>query len=226
MNEIHGWDPAWESVFQQHEWGKYPPEFIIRFVARNFYAKPGRSEVRLLDLGCGPGACTWFMAREGFSVSGIDGSPTAIDRAGKRLQSEGLTADLRVGDFTILPWGADSFDAVIDCASLCHNSWQAARKAVSEVCRVLKPSGLLISSAFTDRAWGIGTGPALEMGGFHHVTEGPLAGKGYSRFLAQTQIRELYAPLMVINVEIASYTMQEMARLVELWLITCQKKAP
>jgi len=218
-----GWDPIWEEIYRKQEWGKYPPEYVIRFIARNFYHAADRRSVRLLDLGCGPGACTWFMAREGFDVAGIDGSSTAIDRARKRFKDQTLSADLRVGDFTTLPWKNEQFDAVIDCATLCHNSWQAARRAVVEVHRVLKPGGVFISSAFTDRTWGFGTGPCLEPGSYSHVTEGPMVGKGLSRFLPRTQIKPLYDPLEVTNVELSSHTMENMFRLVEMWLVTCRK---
>jgi 2-polyprenyl-3-methyl-5-hydroxy-6-metoxy-1,4-benzoquinol methylase len=103
-------DPIWEEKFQTEEWGKYPPERVIRFVARNFYASPDRQAIRLLDAGYGPGACTWYMAREGFRVAGIDGSPTAIKRANERLRTEGLSADLQVGDYVVLPWPDEFFD--------------------------------------------------------------------------------------------------------------------
>ena len=99
------WDPVWEEVFRAQEWGKYPPEYVIRFVARSFYGAPDRKAVRLLDLGCGPGACTWYMAREGFSAAGIDGSETAICRCAERLRNERLAADLKVGDYVVLHVG-------------------------------------------------------------------------------------------------------------------------
>ena len=31
------WNNVWEQVFSSQEWGKYPGEDVIRFVARNFY---------------------------------------------------------------------------------------------------------------------------------------------------------------------------------------------
>src|SRR5271155_1362805 len=95
--ETGTWDPIWEDIFRSRSWGKYPPEHVIRFIALSFSGAVDRSKVRLLEIGFGPGANVWFMAREGFSVSGIDGSPTAIQRAQERLASEGLAADLRVG---------------------------------------------------------------------------------------------------------------------------------
>ncbi|MEI9897627.1 MAG: hypothetical protein WDN28_28155 [Chthoniobacter sp.] len=56
MSTLPSWDPVWERLFREQEWGKYPPEHVIRFVARNFYKAPDRKQVRLLDLGGGTGA--------------------------------------------------------------------------------------------------------------------------------------------------------------------------
>jgi len=50
------WDLVWKEIFSSREWGKYPPEHVIRFVARNFYRAPDRKQVYLLEVGCGPGA--------------------------------------------------------------------------------------------------------------------------------------------------------------------------
>src|ERR1019366_5194304 len=83
--ETQGWDPVWEQIFSTREWGKYPPEHVVRFVAGNFYRVPDRKEMCLLEVGCGPGANIWFMAREGFTVSRIDGSATSIKQGDGRL---------------------------------------------------------------------------------------------------------------------------------------------
>src|SRR5438105_645758 len=91
------WDPVWEDIFKSQPWGRYPGEDLIRFVARNFYKAPSRSSVRILEVGCGPGANLWYMAREGFSVFGIDGAPTALELARLRLDREvpGWSGELR-----------------------------------------------------------------------------------------------------------------------------------
>ena len=40
------------------EWGQYPTEHVIRFIARNYYNRE-RMNTRILDFGCGGGAHTW-----------------------------------------------------------------------------------------------------------------------------------------------------------------------
>lgn len=61
---------------------------MIRFIARNFYKVNNRESIKILEVGCGPGANLWYMNREGFTVYGIDGSETAIKKAEKRLKED------------------------------------------------------------------------------------------------------------------------------------------
>lgn len=120
---MNSWDSNWEKIFKAQEWGKYPSENLIQFVARNFYKK-NRAEVKLLEVGCGTGANIWYMSREGFNVSGIDGSDTAIKIAQERMKNENLNARLIVGDIISLPFDNMEFDAIIDNECLYSNNEQ------------------------------------------------------------------------------------------------------
>jgi len=219
------WDPAWDQIFTSREWGKYPPEHVIRFVASNFYRARDRGKVRLLEIGCGPGANIWFMAREGFAVSGIDGSAIAIQQAQQRLSREGLSADLRAGDYATLPWPDASFDAVVENVSLYCNPWAYIQRALTEVKRVLKPNAPFLSSFFTDRTWGYGTGTMVEPDGFVDPTEGPLGGAGFCLFLRRERIPELFRDFTDVAVERISRTAEGERHLVEQFVITCRKPA-
>ena len=94
------WDNSWENLFKKRDWGKYPNEELIKFIARYFYRVSDRAKVKILELGCGPGANIWYLAREKFNVHGIDGSKTAIKKCIKRLNEEVFhwKGKIQVGD--------------------------------------------------------------------------------------------------------------------------------
>ncbi len=207
------WDPVWEEIFARRDWGKYPPEHVVRFIAQNFGRAPDHGEIRILEIGCGPGANVWFMAREGFQVFGIDGSPTAIEKARRRLAEEGRSADLRVGDFTELPWPDTCFDGVVENVSLYANPWTGIQRALREVHRVLKPDAPFLSSFFSDRTWGYGCGEMVESDGFVKITEGPLVGAGFSFFLRRARVPELFGDFACVNIERISRTLDSESHL-------------
>lgn len=140
------WDPVWEKVFSDQEWGKYPPEDFIRFIARNFYNVENRKEIKILEVGCGPGANLWFLAREGFEISGIDGSQTAITQAGSRLNTEcpNWRGALTVGDISVLPYPNDCFDAVVDIECVYCNTYATSKQIYCEMARVVRGGGSFI----------------------------------------------------------------------------------
>ncbi len=219
------WDPIWDKIFSTLEWGKYPPEYVIRFVAQRWYKRADRSAVRLLDLGSGPGACTWYMAREGFSVSAIDGSAVGVQRLKDRLQAENLRADARAGDFVSLPWPDSTFEGAVDNVSLCANTYHACMETVAEVHRVLKPGGWFLSANFTPRTWGYGKGTEIEPNTFTDITEGPLRDRGRALFMDRGQVDSLFCPFAEVCVDTLAWTMEAMKHTVELWIVTARKAA-
>lgn len=217
-------DPVWEEIFRTQAWGKYPGEDLIRFVARNFYQVPDRSAVKILEVGCGPGANLWYIAREGFSVYGMDGSLSAIEQARKRLDDEcaGWRGELKVGDIISLDFADDMFDAVIDNEAVYANSLENSSKIYSELARVCKPGGKLFCRTFATGSWGDGTGVAAG----HHAWipgEGPLEGKGYSRFTEYSEIWDLLSGFEIREVELLTRTAENCSREVREWLIVGEK---
>jgi len=101
-------------------------------------------DVRVLDVGCGPG--TWLLefAQWGAkprNIAGIDLELARIARAIERLPE----ADIRVGDAQILPWPNESFDVVTQFTVFTSilDGCVKARMA-SEMRRVLRPGGLIL----------------------------------------------------------------------------------
>jgi SAM-dependent methyltransferase len=69
---------------------------------------PGRA----LDVGCGGGADTIWLARNGWTVAAIDNSDAASIRARKAAYLAGATVGWVRGDAQQIPFAACSFDLV------------------------------------------------------------------------------------------------------------------
>jgi SAM-dependent methyltransferase len=219
------WDPVWERIFRSREqWGYYPPEELIRFMARHYYQVADRSRVRVLEVGCGPGAGpAWYVAREGFSYTGIDGSATAIDKARRRFSAEGLAGEFVVGSGESLPWADGAFDCVIDVACLQHNDEAAARAMIGEIHRVLIPGGRHFSLTTRAGCWGDGTGAKVDSSSYRDVSEGPFAGMGVVRFSTKEQLRQLYVPFAELQLEYSVRSLDGEQHLISNWILTCRK---
>ncbi|MFT9494666.1 class I SAM-dependent methyltransferase [Anaerosolibacter sp.] len=195
-------DAIWEEIHQECEWGKYPSEEIIRFVARNYY-KRNRNEVSILDVGCGTGAVSWFLAREGFSVFGFDGSETAIKKAKERMQLEAVEADLIVCDAANLPYADNAMDAAIDSAVIYANCISGIKAILKECYRVLKEGGKLFSTGlFQVGMTGYGTGEKLEENTYREITEGSLTHRGTVHFFERQEISDLWKEAGFKNIKI------------------------
>jgi SAM-dependent methyltransferase len=218
------WDNIWEQVFRTQPWGKYPSEDVIRFVARNFYKVPDRSSVKILEVGCGPGANLWYIAKERFAAYGIDGSTSAIAACRQRLDVEvpGWQGELAEGDVCSLPYSDNCFDAVIDIECIYANLYDDARRIYQEVRRVLKPNGKLLSKMFSSGSAGDGTGSKIGHNAWL-VAEGPLAGKGTSRFTGESEIDGLLSPLMVISIDRVSRSEGNRSCEIVEWVVIAEK---
>jgi len=140
---------------------RYPNEELCRFMGRNYFgiAKDQRKSVRILEVGSGSGANLWMIAREGFDAYGLDLSQESLKLCKDMLSMYGVSADLRLGDMTDLPYDSSSFDAIVDVfSSYCLNESEHA-KFLGKVAGALKPGGLFFSytmskasDAFKDHA--------------------------------------------------------------------------
>jgi ubiquinone/menaquinone biosynthesis C-methylase UbiE len=196
----------WNRIFAERRWGQYPPEELVRFIARTFPDAEQRRASRALEVGCGPGANLWYLAREGFRIAGIDGSAIAIDLAEKRLRAESLRAplahaDLKVGNFAKLPWPDAAFDLVIDIEAIYANPMAVIRSAIAEVKRVLKPSGWFFAKMFGPKTTGAASGKKLEVRTTATPTKGPLASTGVTHVFTASEIRKELAGFSQLNLD-------------------------
>ena len=100
------------------------------------------------DLGCGPGAHALALARRGYDVVGVDGSPRMVEVARARAERDGVDATFDVHDVSgPLPFGDASLGGVLAILVLQHLAQPAA--FIAEIRRGLRPGGHLLIIAPT-----------------------------------------------------------------------------
>ena len=132
--EISGWEDRYRSGKRSAEDLTAPPTPLLMETAKHL--KPGRA----LDLACGSGRNALWLAEQGWSVTAVDGAPTAIEILRKRASERGLNvesvvADLENGRYSIPP---STFDLVSICYYLQRDLFEPAKEGV-------KPGGVLVA---------------------------------------------------------------------------------
>jgi SAM-dependent methyltransferase len=96
----------------------------------------------VVDVGCGTGRLEPYLAARGLSPSGIDLSPEMIRVA--RRDRPGFAFD--IADLRELPFGDASVAGVVCWYSLMYLAPSDRPAAFSELARVLKPAGYLVTA--------------------------------------------------------------------------------
>ncbi len=155
-SEIMDWDGAYreEGEFEgPPPWniGEPQPEFAALIEAGKF-----RSDV--LDAGCGFAELSLALAAQGYTVVGIDLTPTAVAAATRAAAERGLTtasfAQADITDFTGYPTGsAGRFSTVVD-STLFHSLPVEGRDGyVSSVHRAAAPGASYFVLVFAKGAF-------------------------------------------------------------------------
>jgi len=99
-----------------------------------------------LELGCGAGNIALSMASRGFSAFGVDVVPEAIQWARDKAVEAGAAARFEAANLAHMPMFQDGqFDVIFDGDCFHMITGRAREACFREVCRVLKPQGLLIA---------------------------------------------------------------------------------
>jgi SAM-dependent methyltransferase len=184
--------PAWERIYGQGEQlNRYPWDIVVSFIFSNAPAHKPRKETSVLEVGFGAGSNLWFAAREGFQVAGVEGSASAVEYARRRFDEEGLSGDLRVGDFRTLPFSDESFDLAIDRGSLTCVGRRDASRAVAEIRRTLRKGGSFLFNPYSSVHSSAYTGEPGSDGLVERITGGALAGVGPVCFYDRADLEEV-----------------------------------
>lgn len=129
----------WDARYSEHDRAMWSGRPNGRLVVEVTDVAVGRA----LDVGCGEGADAIWLARRGWTVTGIDVSDVAVARARAAAERVGVAIEWVCGDALQTPFPAGSFDLV----SLQYPALPkaAGKGAVRRLLDAVRPGGLLLA---------------------------------------------------------------------------------
>jgi len=148
-----GYGVIYDFVFE-----RFPPyrslqREVIALLESAVPEAANRRDVRVLDIGCGPGNWSFALAEAGFTVVGVDPYETLLDLAREKRRATRLpNLAFRHVDLTRTDaFREESFDQIVNVHSLYVHPDPASLLRTAH--RVLKPGGHAVFVNFTRRIW-------------------------------------------------------------------------
>lgn len=139
---------GWERGYAGHEeggslWG----DDVIPVMEPAVKELRARDVRTVIDIGCGDGRNLLRLCKAGFVCTGVDISPTALERAGNHLRSQNQSAFLVEASLTKLPFAAESVEAIT--AFDVFGQVPDSTTAIMEFARILQAGSVIILNAFS-----------------------------------------------------------------------------
>lgn len=147
----HGYADRYEEVYRQGGlyWEPPAPNDVLVSVLADLGIRSGR----VIDLGCGEGRDSIYLASRGFDVLGVDVSPAALRKARVRADAENVPVRFLERDVTTLRGLPDDhFDLAINmgCLHMMPDPVSRARH-LRRVLDVLRPGGTFVLAHCRER---------------------------------------------------------------------------
>lgn len=169
-------------------WTKIKPSKRLRVLIETGKIKPCKT----IDMGCGEGFYSVYLAKRGFEVTGIDISDRAINYAKENAIKYGVKIKFLAMDMADLSGLNEKFDFVLEW-SVMHGIPPAERaKYVKDVAKLLNKNGTYLSVCFNEQSpeWG---------GSGRKIRDTPAGMKVYHS--SQDELRKLFNPIFYIDEE-------------------------
>ena len=134
------WNNAYISGEYKNHWHYSNPSQELATMLAAGIVRKGSA----LDLGCGAGVETMFLAENGFRASGIDVSDKAIELARSSAKRRRLRIDFQTGTVLDLPYPDKEFVFLNDRGCLHNLEIDEWADYAFEVARVAKPSAYFL----------------------------------------------------------------------------------
>lgn len=136
MIESKPW--KWEIVDKDDKYWNSPAQEVY-YLCEKWKEKGFKS---LLDIGCGLGRNSLYLAKNSFELSGFDLSERSVELTLEKAKKQGIKLNkFVVADMLEFPFEDESFDALLAFNVISHTDLEGFNKILSEIKRVLRPGG-------------------------------------------------------------------------------------
>jgi 2-polyprenyl-3-methyl-5-hydroxy-6-metoxy-1,4-benzoquinol methylase len=139
----------WDIIYQKNplntlgwELGK-PRPILVKILQKGLITKG-----KALDICCGAGTNSIYLAKKGFQVTGIDISSIALQYALEKTREENLLIDLIKSSFVNLSFRGEIFDFIFDMGCFHHVAIDDRPSFIRGVYQVMKKKRIIFNNLF------------------------------------------------------------------------------
>jgi len=136
---LNFWERAWAPL--KTPYTQMPDLAYLNEIPAYLKARHAK---RILDLGCGSGWLSIFLAREKFAVTGVDVATQALNLAKLWAEQEQLEITFDVYDIAKMPYSEGSFDAIVANSIFEHFTLELATETMERLKTLLVPGGAFV----------------------------------------------------------------------------------
>ena len=191
-----GWQKLWQDPDIAKQWRERPPLPEVVTMAE-LLLQEGRR--RVLDIGCGVGRHTIYLASRGFEVTATDNAPAAVSACRRNLQETRLQAQVLEVEMTEIPFPDDYFDGVVAAQVIHHTDVATLTRIISLIHQKLAAGGWFVWVTASSRNRDFSTAREIEPGTW--VDENRREGPVPHHYCTEQEIRSLLSSYDIQSLE-------------------------
>jgi SAM-dependent methyltransferase len=182
---------AWQAIYQSGgQLNSWPYEHIVSWCMRNLARLRAETDMRALDIGCGAGNHSLFLAGLGFKVLAFDASSAVIDVARERAGEADI--EFRVADIADIELPQERFAVAVDRLASSHTTPDTVARLYEGLWPALVPGGTVLTDLFSDVDAEMGLGARQDDGSYADFSAGTFQGLGRVSFFDENAIRTIF----------------------------------
>jgi 2-polyprenyl-3-methyl-5-hydroxy-6-metoxy-1,4-benzoquinol methylase len=144
MDQETNWENCWQTEKDNAYWKIPDPDFV------SFIENLTLTDLSVLDFGCGLGRHSIYLAHQGFNVTAIDSSETAIHYLIKWAKKEKLDISTYVGNLNLNSIAHRQYDLIVSINVIYHGRRKSIEMTIDRIHKKIKKDGLFYLT-FLDR---------------------------------------------------------------------------